>query len=238
LYRSRVKVRSWSVAQFHAILGVNLGALSSVASWTSTGILDQELCLIQTHDCWVSGVEAWLIDEGKLVDEGDIGCPVVIQEHGVGCCRSWIQVDTRNVCLNNVASVSPFRGIVVHIKWTTLCCIWGSIWVVIAPNPLKVDPIPSIDSQNWRHKVGLDRGVDIDNVSSLSSDIEVVEAGGSGDVGWALLDCKDIASILKGSPILVSVDLELDWRHVSKVHNGISGDWRVLEAIVGVIRVP
>jgi hypothetical protein len=101
--------------------------------------------------------------------------------------------------LNDVGSIgsgSSFSGI--------------SLRVLVTTNPLEVNVVILVDFEVSGDKVVLGGGVGLDDVSSLSSDIQVVDSSLVWDGIGSLLDEEDVRSILEGSAKLSGIHGESD----------------------------
>jgi len=103
--------------------------------------------------------------------------------------RSHIS-DLSNV--GTVSLVSSFSGI--------------SSRVCVTSSPLEVNVVSNTDVQFLRNEIILSSRVSLDNVSSLSTNVQVPYSGAGRNAGLAFgFDVEDVRSVLEGSAELVSV---------------------------------
>jgi len=191
--------------------GVELSAVSgillSVSSVVSVG--GEELSSSEA----VSLVKSGESDSGgSILNEdllGVLGDPVISDGESV------IGADDLNV----VRSVSSILSLSSR-----------SSGVGVTSSPLEVNVVSNSGVKVLRDEVVLNRGVSLNDVSSLSSDVQVEESSRSGDSRGSLGDLEGVRSILEGSSELRSVDsqLELSGVTVGHVEGGVlSVDSRV-----------
>jgi len=89
-----------------------------------------------------------------------------------------------------------------------------SSWVLVASSPLEVNVISDSDVKILRNEVVFGGGVGLDDVSSLSSDVQVVQSRSSGNLAGSLGDNEGVRSILEGSSKLSGINGHLNFvRH-------------------------
>jgi len=121
--------------------------------------------------------------------------------------------------LNDVASVS-------------LVSSFSSIsgWVLIASSPLEVNVISNSGVEIRWDEVVFSGGISLDNVSSLSSDVQVKHTGQRWNISRSLGNVENERSVLESSSVLAGVHGQLE------VDGGILGnDWVLQERRVGSI---
>jgi len=131
------------------------------------------------------GQAVLLIQEGHSLSEVSSKEGLVLLQPLI---RSW-DVGSHILDLDNVASVGLIS------TFTSVTC-----WVGITTGPLEVDVISNTDSQIIRNKVVFDGRVGLDDVSSLTTDVQVVDSSSAWDLSslsWA--DVEDVRSVLEGS---------------------------------------
>lgn len=121
----------------------------------------------------------------------------------------------------SVSSVSSFSGI--------------SGWVVITTSPLEVNVITNSGIHVLRDEVVFSGGVGLDNISSLSSNVQVEDSGkGRNSIG-SLDNVEDMRSILEGSSELSGIEGEFQFSSGNIfIDDGVLSDWRSI-VIHGVI---
>ena len=85
----------------------------------------------------------------------------------------------------------------------------GSVVVCIGPCPLEVDTLVLVDGQSIGHKVVLHGRICLDNVPTLSTDIEVMDGASFGisvSEGTARAELHDVGAVLEGTTKLSGVD--------------------------------
>jgi len=192
-----------SCIEFHAILDIFLGSVGI------SSVLEQQLGLVKA---------VVLIKHGKSNSHGSVG------EHNPAwvcrdpCSSNWVSRRWGSN-LDNVASVS-------------LVSSFSSIsgWVLITSSPLEVNVISNSGVEIRWDKVILSGWVGLDNVSSLSSDVQVKHTGQSRDISGSLGNVENKRSVLEGSSVLTGIHGQLE------VDRGILGnDWVLQERRVGSI---
>lgn len=78
--------------------------------------------------------------------------------------------------------------------------------VGVAAGPLEVDVISRSDREIIGDKVVLGRGIGLDDVTSLSSDVEIEDSVGGRDSGGSRSDVEDVRSVLESSSELRGID--------------------------------
>jgi len=115
-----------------------------------------------------------------------------------------------------------------HVGSVSACSSFSSVsvGVSVASSPLEVDVISLSSSEEGWDKVVLGGGVSLDDVSSLSSDVQVENSLEEGDGGRSWSDVEDVRSVLEGSSELSGID---GHGHVQTILSlgGILGDGRV-----------
>jgi len=102
--------------------------------------------------------------------------------------------------LDNVASVS-------------LISSFSSIssWVGVTSGPLEVNVISDSSVENFRNEVVFNGRIGLDNVSSLSSDVQVEDSCDGRNSIRSGLDVEDVGSVLEGSSELTGIKGQLVW---------------------------
>jgi len=173
------------MVQLHAILLVLFSRVFIVSVLSQKGF--ETLAFI--------GVTDWLIQHSHSLSG------ISIREKGTvvlqPLVRDWVALgETSN--LNNVGSVglgSSFSSI--------------SSGVLVASSPLEVNVVVSVNVQIIGNKVVFSGGIGLDDVSSLSTHVQVVNLGTVGNRIRSLLDQKDVRSILEGSAKLAGINSQL-----------------------------
>jgi len=165
--------------QLHAVLVVLLGSLSVAV------VLFQELLPVQA----LGGVALVLTEVGHLVS-----LRRVAEEEGGILGRDGVVVAGVGH-LDNVRAVSASLAFSVVVGW-----------VGVASSPLHVDVISGAGIKNLRDKVVFNGRINLHNVASLSSDVEIEDTGGVRNSGGSGANGEDVCSILEGSSGLSGVE--------------------------------
>jgi hypothetical protein len=150
-------------------LGVDLGTVSWVAFDGSLvlGVLE----FIQRKAVGLSQVR-------QLLDGFEVGLPILLNEHGVllqlGVIH-WEQFAARSD-FTKVVTIRTGIIIGVAVVRSSFSVVWPSLRVVVRTDPLNVEAVPLVDLQVIWDEVILNRRIDLDDVSSLSSGVEVVDS--------------------------------------------------------------
>lgn len=177
-----------------AVLSV---VISSVVVVLSNSVLDL-----------LVGLALLLSQPGKVLHGREVEQGV----HGGLVQRVW-QVRSGLVSLErqDVGSVGGLLSISVVL----------TIWVVVTSGPLDMDIIVALDKQTGWHEIVLGSRVGLDDVSSLSSDVQVEDTSSWSDSGSGS-DLEGVGSVLEGSSELVGVDVHLQHPDVGR------GGWGVV----------
>jgi len=195
---------SWGSIELHAIGGISLNCVLVVV-----------VVLLQVSKRWAVSLSEHAHPLSELLG---------LKERGVGAnpaVRSRVRsIKVRD--LDHVASVSllaSFSG--------------RSGWVSVASSPLEVDIISRSSSEESWDEIVLGGRVSLDNVSSLSSDVQVEDSLKRRDSSWSGSDVEHVRSVLEGSSELRSINGK---RHVESILSnvGILGD-RGVGSVVGPI---
>lgn len=196
LNESSIEVFTSSI-QEHAVLSILLSLVLVVV------VFSQELSI----GLALGWVVDWLIEHSHSLSSLGAG-----EERSVSVqplVRGGLRVGRRND-LNNVGSISSgssFSSI--------------SVGILITTNPLEVNVVVLVDGKVSGNKVVFSGRVGLDDVSSLSSNVQVVDTSLIRDIIGSRLDEEDMRSILEGSSVLGSID--------SKLHGlSINGDNGIL----------
>jgi len=120
--------------------------------------------------------------------------------------------------LDNVASVSSVNS------FSSI-----SSGVGVTSSPLEVNVVSSSSSEVGGDKVILSGRIGLDDVSSLSSYVEVEDSLEWGDSSWSGSDLEDVRSVLEGSSELRGIQCK------GNVHSVLRGVWVLLNwGVVGV----
>jgi len=128
--------------------------------------------------------------------------------------------------LNDVASV----GLVLSFSSI-------SSGVVIATHPLEVDVISLSDFQVVGNKVIFDGWIGLDDVSSLSSDVQIVNSSVIRNSRWSFDDSERVTSVLEGSSMLSSVKGQSQVDGFNRDGGVVSQDSDLLLVVVLVLSV-
>lgn len=113
----------------------------------------------------------------------------------------------------------------------TFSCI--SCWVGVTSGPLEVDVVTLSEEQELWCEFVFGGWIGLDDVSTFSGDVQVVDTGGAWDSSWTRQDTEHVGTILEGTTELGGIDGEFDW--VSILGDGwVLFDWRVW-LVLGVI---
>jgi hypothetical protein len=177
LLKTSVKVWSWGSIEEHAVSDV----LFSFSVVTTVG--SQELSVVEAT---------------SLVQISHALSDVLVREElGVGVqplVGGWV-VLVGIGSLDNVRSiglVSSFSGISSRVGVTT--------------GPVEVNVVVDFDIQVRWSEVVFSGWVSLDNVSSLSSDVQVEDSGILWYILWSVLDVEDGRSVLEGSSVLSGIN--------------------------------
>jgi len=176
--KSSIKVGRGSV-EFHAVAWVGLN-----------GVLVVVVLLLQISKRETVGLSEHAHPLSKflgLKERSVLGNPVI--SSGVG------SIKVRD--LYHVASVSSL---------SSFSCI--SSWVSVASSPLEVDIVSRSSNEECGNKVVFGGGVSLDDVSSLSSYVQVENSLKWRDSGGSGSDVEHVRSVLEGSSELRSINCQ------------------------------
>jgi len=122
--------------------------------------------------------------------------------------------------VSSVSSVSSFSSI--------------SGWVGVASGPLEVDVISNSGIQVLWDKVVFSGWVGLDDVSSLSSNIQVEDSGQSGNSIGSLGDSEDVRSVFEGSSELGGILSKGEFKKGIFVDDGVLLNWGGISIELGV----
>jgi len=174
---SSIEVRSRSSVELHAVSLVLLNVVLVVS------VLRCQLIVSEASS--LSKLAHPHSEVSRLEERGVRGNPLVISRER--------RIEVRE--LNHVGSVcacSSFSSV--------------SVGVSIASSPLEVDVISLSSGEECGDKIVLGGGVSLDDVSSLSSHVEVENSLKEGDGGGSWLDVEDVRSVLEGSSELSGIE--------------------------------
>jgi len=145
-----------------------------------------------------------VLSQFRRLEQGSIGVDPI----GSGGSRGGEVSDLDHV--GSISLIGSFSGV--------------SSGVGVATGPLEVDVISNSALEMVGDEVVLRGGVSLNDVSSLSSDVEVENSVGGGDSSGSGSDVEHVRSILEGSSELRSIDGE---GHVGTrgIESGVLSDW-------------
>jgi len=172
---------SWGSIEFHAVLNVGFNIVLVVV------VLGQQLSVSQTVGLSQHGhVKSQLLS----FEEGSVRIDPRV--------RSGLHV-SKTGKLHHVGSIG-LGGSLTSI----------SSWVGVASGPLEVNKVVCSSFEALWHEVVFSGGVSLNDVSSLSSNVEVEDSLSSGNSRGSGQEVEDIRSVLEGSSELRSIGGKLE----------------------------
>jgi len=131
--------------------------------------------------------------------------------------------------VGTISTTSTLTGI-TSLTITTIT----TVVVSVGTSPLDVDPVVGGDRELAGDEVVFDRRESLDNVTTLTTDVQVPD-GTSGEAGRTLLDVEQVSTILESTAKLISVDGESERLLVrANVDSRVLTDRRVVTVHGGV----
>lgn len=198
---------------------------SSSVEFSAVGLIVVDVILVVVvlrQELFNSGAVG-LSNEGHVVRE--IGCLEELVS-GIELLLSHGQVAVEARGLDDVGSIS---------SWNTLSGV--VLGVVVRTSPLEVNVVTLSGDEVVGNVVVLSSGEGLDNVSSLTTDVQVVDVGISRDSSWALSNVEHVGSVLEGTSVLVGVKSHLEIITLVLLY-WVSGHGGVSTVLGRVIKAP
>jgi hypothetical protein len=166
---------------------------------------------------WVSSAVG-LVEEGKSKSSSSIFEQWLESsvELSIG---NWVVVGFR-VDLNEVRSI----GLIGSFS-----CI--SSWVGITSGPLEVDIVSNSDGQELGNIIVFGGWVSLDDISSLSSNVQVEQSGSSRDSIGSLGNVEDVRSVFEGSSVLSGIGGQEEGRVRRSSNPHVLGDNCIISVV-------